>query len=261
MLKEIPKSDIVVRPFKVYKEWTLDENDVTPLIGQRIENSVFDTATDPKTNGFYRRLVFDSIKAQFYTSPIPTPQLDAFGEPIVTDSEKSILSDVFITDDSGSNLIYDTGEFVLADNPYNTIWVLPIPQQYYGEGVKPGSLVLVDNVNNITYTDDGKSNLISSLDSTTNGNIFYDKGLIVMDDVDEPNNELGRFTVTYRSTMTIYENEILLLVNEGEFNVSQNPTAVHEVGGGKLNVCVNRKDRLLSNYCSINHRRHRKHCT
>ena len=33
MLKEIPKSDIVVRPFKVYKEWTLDEDDITPLYG------------------------------------------------------------------------------------------------------------------------------------------------------------------------------------------------------------------------------------
>jgi hypothetical protein len=27
MLKEIPKSDIVVRPFKVYKEWSFDEQD------------------------------------------------------------------------------------------------------------------------------------------------------------------------------------------------------------------------------------------
>jgi hypothetical protein len=246
MLKEIPKSDIVVRPFKVYKEWTLDETDVTPIIGQRIVDSLFDEDTDPKSNGLYKRLVFDSIKSQFYTNPFPTPQFDAFGDVIVTDSEKSILSDVFITDDDGNILAYDTGEFVIADNPYNQIWVLPIPQQYYGEGVKPGSLVLVDEVNGITYTDDGNKNLISSLDSSINGNIFYDKGLIVMDDVDEPNNELGRFTLTYRSTMTIYENEIFLSVNENEFNVSQNPTAVHEVGGGKFRILANRTDVPLS---------------
>ena len=228
MIKEIPKSDVVVRPFKVYKEWTLNEGDVTPVIGQRIVDTTFDADTDPKSNGLYKRLVFDSIKSQFYTNPFPTPPVDKFGNVIVTDSEKSILSDVFITDDVGNILSYDTGEFVIAENPYNQIWVLSIPQKYYGEGVKPGSLILVDEVNGITYTDDGNKNLISSLDSTINGNIFYDRGLIVMDDVDEPNNELGTFTLNYRSTMTIYENEIFLSVNENEFNVSQNPTAVHE---------------------------------
>ena len=33
MIKEIPKSDVVVRPFKVYKEWALDASDTTPLYG------------------------------------------------------------------------------------------------------------------------------------------------------------------------------------------------------------------------------------
>ena len=31
MIKEIPKSDIIIRPIKVYKEWTLDENDIFPI--------------------------------------------------------------------------------------------------------------------------------------------------------------------------------------------------------------------------------------
>ena len=34
MLKEIPKSDVIVRPLKVYKEWTLDENDISPIFGE-----------------------------------------------------------------------------------------------------------------------------------------------------------------------------------------------------------------------------------
>ena len=248
MIKEIPKSDVVVRPFKVYKEWTLNEGDVTPVIGQRIVDTTFDADTDPKSNGLYKRLVFDSIKSQFYTNPFPTPPVDVFGNVIVTDSEKSILSDVFITDEVGNILSYDTGEFVIAENPYNQIWVLSIPQKYYGEGVKPGSLILVDEVNGITYTDDGNKNLISSLDSTINGNIFYDRGLIVMDDVDEPNNELGIFTLNYRSTITIYENEIFLSVNENEFNVSQNPTAVHE-----STYIKNSKYPYISSYDGVTH--------
>ena len=112
-------------------------------------------------------------------------------------------------------------------------WVLPIPQKYYGEGIKIGSFVLLDNTNGRTYTDDGNSNLVSSYDSTISGNVFYDRGLIVMHQVDESISELTQFTVTYRSTMTIYENEVFLSVNENEFNVSQNPSAVYEVGGTK----------------------------
>jgi hypothetical protein len=34
----------------------------------------------------------------------------------------------------------------------------------------------------------------------------------------------------YKSTQTIYEHEYLLVVNEDEFNVSQNPSAVVEIG-------------------------------
>jgi len=54
------------------------------------------------------------------------------------------------------------------------------------------------------------------------GNIFYDEGIIVL-----PNS--SRFTnyrLNYRSTMTIHETEILVSVDKGEFNYSQNPTAV-----------------------------------
>jgi hypothetical protein len=37
---------------------------------------------------------------------------------------------------------------------------------------------------------------------------------------------LSQFTLNFRSTKTIFENEIFLSVLENEFNVSQNPTAV-----------------------------------
>ena len=69
MFKNIPKSDINVNPFKVYKEWSLDENDLTPYFGQEITGSLFDANTDIKSNGIYKRLLYDSIKTQFYLNP------------------------------------------------------------------------------------------------------------------------------------------------------------------------------------------------
>ena len=203
MLKEIPKSDIVVRPFKVYKEWTLDEDDITPLYGMN-QTSSYDEDTDVKnSNGISKKGLYRSIKSQFY----------------LNSATASILTEV------GRRESYtSTNERVIGD----TIGVLPIPQKYYGEGVKVGSLQV--EYGSITATDDSNSNLIDSA-SNIKGNIFYDRGLIVLTDGIVDDASLTNFDISYRSTMTIHENEIFLSVNENEFNVSQNPTAVHEVSG------------------------------
>ena len=60
-----------------------------------------------------------------------------------------------------------------------------------------------------------------------NGNVFYDDGLIVLTHVTPFTN----YTLTYNSVQTIHETEILVNVNKGEFNYSQNPTAVNVVVG------------------------------
>lgn len=61
------------------------------------------------------------------------------------------------------------------------------------------------------------------------GNIFYSQGLIVItrDAFDRLGND---WDMVYKSTETIYEHEYLLIANEDEFNVSQNPSAIVEVG-------------------------------
>ena len=210
MLKEIPKSDIVIRPFKVYKEWTLDEDDITPLYGTN-NTSSYDADTDVKnSNGISKKGLYRSIKSQFY----------------LNSATASILTEV------GRRESYtSTNERVIGD----TIGVLPIPQKYYGEGVKVGSLQV--EYGTIIATDDSNSNLIDSA-SNVKGNIFYDRGLIVLTDGIVDNTSLTNFDISYRSTMTIHENEIFLSVNENEFNVSQNPTAVHEVGATKRIISI-----------------------
>jgi len=210
MLKEIPKSDIVVRPFKVYKEWTLDEDDITPLYGTN-QTDLYDANTDVKnSNGISKRTLYDSIKSQFYLNP----------------STASIVTEV------GKRESYtSTNERVIGD----TIGVISIPQEYYGEGVKIGSLTV--EYGSITATDDGNSNLIDSA-SNVKGNIFYDRGLIVLTHAITDGSSLSSFDISYRSTMTIYENEIFLSVLENEFNVSQNPTAVYEVGGTTKTISI-----------------------
>ena len=218
MLKEIPKSDIVVRPFKVYKEWTLDETDITALYGTN-QTDLYDADTDDtNSNGISKRTLYDSIKSQFY----------------LNSATASILTEVGKRESYAS-----TNERVIGD----TIGVISIPQEYYGEGVKVGSMVV--EYGSITATDDGNSNLIDSA-SNIKGNVFYDRGLVVLTEDVADGSGLSSFDVSYRSTMTIYENEIFLSVNENEFNVSQNPTAVYEVGAKKLTASITKpKTRLI----------------
>jgi hypothetical protein len=217
MLKEIPKSDIVVRPFKVYKEWALDEGDITPLYGTN-QTSSYDADTDVKnSNGISKKTLYNSIKSQFY----------------LNSATASIVTEVGKRESYAS-----TNERIIGD----TIGVISIPQQYYGEGVKVGSLAV--EYGSITATDDSNSNLIDSA-SNIKGNIFYDRGLIVLTDGISDGSTLSSFDISYRSTMTINENEIFLSVNENEFNVSQNPTAVYEVGGTKKDITITKPNTLL----------------
>ena len=61
------------------------------------------------------------------------------------------------------------------------------------------------------------------------GNVFYTQGLIVLTRAAASRLNSG-WTLDYKSTETIYENEFLLIVQPDEFNVSQNPSAVEVVG-------------------------------
>jgi hypothetical protein len=218
MIKEIPKSDIIVRPFKVYKEWTLDETDITPLYGT-LQTDLYDYDTDnTNSNGISKRTLYDSIYSQFY----------------LNSATASIITEV------GRRKSYaSTDERVMGD----VIGVISISNEYYGEGIKPGTLEIQYGFN--LLTDDGYSNLVD-YSGNINGNVFYDRGLIVIttDVVDDVS--INNFTISYRSTMTIYENEIFLSVNENEFNVSQNPTAVFEDGGVQISMVTNRRDKPLA---------------
>jgi hypothetical protein len=86
-------------------------------------------------------------------------------------------------------------------------------------------LIKIDFENDILEVDE-----IPFLNGIINrlGNIFYAQGLIVLTEAENFNT--SSFNLYYKSTETIYEHEYLLIVNEDEFNVSQNPTAVVEVG-------------------------------
>jgi hypothetical protein len=69
----------------------------------------------------------------------------------------------------------------------------------------------------------------TSLTTQIHGNVFYDDGLVVL--VTQQSDPTS-YSMDFRSTHTIYETEILVSADAGEFNYSQNPTAVDVVLSG-----------------------------
>jgi hypothetical protein len=221
MLKEIPKSDIITRPIKVYKEWTLDENDISPIFGKNPNNTLVDLDNDEKSQGYNKKVIYSSIKSQFYLNPQTSSMLTEVGR------RKSYAS---------------TDERIIRDD----IAVFSIPQNYYGEGIKMGTVSLTDKSTGNVYTDDSYSNLIDS-GSNIAGNIFYDRGLIVLTRDVVSGSILNQLTLNFRSTKTIYENEVFLSVLESEFNYSQNPSAVYEDGGMMNTYVIQRPGSIIPN--------------
>ncbi len=278
MLKRIPKSDISIRPFKAYKEWSFQSgsSDISVL-----EANV---SSSESSNGFQKNSIYGQLRAQFYNGNE--------NNPFTRTGHKS---------NSYTTAITATERYLSGSAK-----VISIPQIYVGEGIKKGSFTLIDD--SITYQDDSNGNLqdyrdliyvsniaiqtgagymnftdilnteytaiiddyfidlssgimnityngteyndiaIISFDMENGimrvddlpflpldasgvkiGNVFYNQGLVTI--TRDSNIRLNpNWQISYKSTKTIYEHEYLLIVNEDEFNISQNPTAIVEVG-------------------------------
>jgi len=285
MLKRIPKSDISIRPFKAYKEWSFNESSTGSI--SLLEANI---SSSELSNGVPKNSLYGQLRAQFYNDLGDNPFL------------RSGLKTNVYTEAAGARERYLSG----------SAKVISIPNIYVGEGIKKGSLTLLDNKdlqNEITYIDDSFGNLqdnrdqinlsrvdvensiinftdlaeyaysasllttldIETFDIENNimtlkykgvtyglnlismdiqsgvviaedipflpkesqgikvGNVFYSQGLVVLTR-DSAAKLMNDWVLDYKSTETIYENEFLLIVESDEFNVSQNPSAIVEVG-------------------------------
>ena len=147
--------------------------------------------------------------------------------------------------------------------------LITIPQQLIGEGIKPKSVRILDNISDVTtdIRDDGDGNLfdfsfsssyasykassfktkpVSNVSSSVVlGNVFYKQGLIVMTSTGSrylnafTGDMENGYTLNYRSTHTIYQHEYRVISQTGRHNSSINPSATlgrsgsYSVGVGK----------------------------
>jgi hypothetical protein len=69
MFKSIPKSDITIRPFKVYKNWTLNDT-ITPITAVRNLTGSFEDLEGYTAGGFNEMALYKSIKQLFYSNAV-----------------------------------------------------------------------------------------------------------------------------------------------------------------------------------------------
>ena len=157
MLKHIPKSDINLRPFKVYKTFTFTENDVAGLFAYNHTGSTdYLSDTELDEQGLYHQL-----HTMYYRDP--HNPFTSYGDinPI-SESFNSITSQRYLD---------------------GAAYVLPIKQKYYGEGIKPGSVILNSNVTADISVDDTYGNLISDTNVFTLISLNIESGIFTFLDI------------------------------------------------------------------------------
>ena len=269
MLKTIPKSSVNRRSFKVHKNWTVTHSNYS-VISASLGEGYYDIDNSVTQSGFVTSSLYSSIKSKYFQN-------------------QDNIFNLF-----GS--LADPSDATAKRNISDTIYVIPIPQNKYGERIKPGSLQFTDN-DGVIYVDDSQGNVTANtpiyvvvsvdlqdssiviqdadgdlftgtitsmdfqtgvsvltfgsdtktvtvvrldfqnntletasplefegldIDQTQYGNIFYSDGLLVFTGL----SELSEYSCTFKSTKTIHETEVLISSKAGEFNYSQNPSAV-----------------------------------
>lgn len=267
MLKSIPKSNISRRSFKVYKKWNADEaqypvikaynvdglfdSDTSPidegvfvhLLYQSIKKKYY---TD---NGLIMNYGSFDNPANFYTERtigdnifVITLDRDKVGEKIKPNSLDLEINGVTYVDDGKGRIVNPNPTYTFSsfDIEGESLIITNGVEEY---DITISSMDLETGTTILTFNGDTDSMVLSNIDleagtisftsilnfagleigNQSYGNVFYSDGIVSLTNV----SDFDEYNLEYRSTTTIHETEILVEAKAGEFNYSQNPSAVN----------------------------------
>jgi hypothetical protein len=262
MLKTIPKSNISKRNFKVYKEWSLSNSDYAVVSASNSYgtdnyslwnsiNSKYYNKNATAITLFGRVSNFANLASEraitntIYTIAIPQ---ELYGEGIKSNTITLVNhnSDSIYTDDGKGNMFSSIPEYTLSSIDFETgqLTIIDNDGEVYVGTIHPSSpFDFQSGQMTVTFgTDTDVVNIVQfdfeaglmkvsepldfdglSIDASQFGNIFYEDGLLVINEL------ITSYSLDYRSTKTIYETEVLVSSKAGEFNTSQSPSAVDVV--------------------------------
>lgn len=250
--KELPSENVSFREFVANKEWIFTQvnTDIVQVRSAFQRTGSWYYATDEgviSASFVPPRTLYDSIKHLYYneTSIVnytgssvyrPTTGLAADGSQI--GSYDFTTGSAYVTklfepyNNFGPNSL-DTYK-MLGDRAV----VVSVPQERFGDGIKPGTIHLEDVTEGFTLYDDGEGNLYDFANSAsfaadkvayTIGNAFYEHGNMVITGTGSTYQNFGtgsnNYIVKFKATQTIYELEAYCTAKAGEFNMPMNPSA------------------------------------
>ena len=221
MFKNLDSSDVSIQAFKAHKNFTFTNND--------------------SGSGVYLVKARSGSQYNYISSSDAITTVDTynfFGLPTW-----HMINQSYYIDHATSSLSPTKGIRELNTSAS----VISVAREVFGEEIKPGTLDLSLTIGSTSFTikDDEDGNLYDNAHSASFaayksssfdrgqgvaangsgsdvGNIFYNRGLIVLTDTGSYTNDLSEFTLKYKSTQTIYEHEYRVTAKPNEFNTSTN---------------------------------------
>jgi hypothetical protein len=273
--KSLTVQDVILSPFEVNKGFSftgaaaLTGSNVLidRFFGKNITGS-FDPGTDPITGqvstGSYQRLIYSSAKHLYYSNFLSSSLGD-------NASTSSIVYGLDSTGDVRIGGVDNTNNYnylqtTLSQSRYfptasnSTIGVIAIPQNLFGDQIKPGSFYYSHPSGSII--DDGEGNVLLTPGNEHVGNIIYQHGLIILTSSGSKTTGANLYgtgiygtasyggdtgidmlsifvtssnvTCSFSSSYTIYETLFKCTLRENEFNFTQNPSAIEDQTIGKM---------------------------
>jgi len=257
MFKNLEPTDVSIKPFKAFKNFTYTNNDSgSGVWGLKARSgSLFNytSASDEITE-----IVSGSITTRYYGSPTWHMLNQTFYANHITAS-------------------YNPG--IVSRNLNTSASIISVGRELFGEEIKPGSVELSATIGSVTFDirDDGdvnlydnnhsasfstfKTNNFESGSTTTSnavgsgsevGNIFYEQGLLVFTDTGSyADAATSEFTLKYKATQTIYEYEYRVKAKPFEFNTSTNISITPDRSGS---ITVKEGAVSMSNFFPPSHK-------
>ena len=190
--KTIKGSDITISPYVANKQYSypsssLSSSNIVVYTGEydpqyMVSGTVynpFDPINDTISNGYYRRLIFDSIEKLYYENYLSGSNSGMFYVSSAYDNydQTTLASGAFdsvvkilnrFTSSGGQYNIDKYGNTTYAVLDPTKIRVISIPQDVFGNGIKPDTFSITSSTYDIR--DDGQGNLFDYLSTRS----FYD---------------------------------------------------------------------------------------
>tara|TARA_B100002019_G_C21249349_1_gene590207 strand:- start:220 stop:1320 length:1101 start_codon:yes stop_codon:yes gene_type:complete len=204
MFKRLDPSDVDKTPFKVYKQFTVTNNDSGSFVysfraisgSHRNYNKVNDIVKTFPSSSFYSRPAWFLLNHRYYRQNGSGAERPSINEKVESSAKKGPLA-LAGQDTKDSNVQAGNLVTTMPVNPYNNFAsnnpnqyrllhqsasIISIPKDLYGERIKPKSIELDDDSTSATVTlvDDGNGNLYDT-DLSSSFAAFASGGFVDME--------------------------------------------------------------------------------